>query len=483
MVSHNNNTNNILARLDTRAFLKIGILVCGAFLVKFYALHTIGLNAAQSLSLAIFLMSILGTLLFWELRLGVAFIGVAVLLMARVLSLEEMVRFASVDIILFLIGMMIIVGLLKDAGVFNALLSYFIRLRDFSARRLIIAFVLFAALSSCLIDEVTSAILTTTLILEVCDFYEVNPLSYIILGVLATNVGSAGTVLGNPIGIVIAKHSGFTFEDFIKIAFPISLLMLFVITFLFLVLQKKKIAELEQKIKKESDNVFFKRLLDVPMEAGAKKALGLFGAIVLFIGMHHRIELLLGLETNTVLIAAPLIAAGLIIISGKERADKIFENQQSQLWTLFFFLLLFAQAGTLKHTGVTDFIAMRFGETLLRVQGILPSIMLWLSALVSGFLDNMVFVVSMSPAILSLQDAGMPVKALWWAVLFGGCFGGNLTMIGSTANIIALGLLEKQRKDIRITFWSWIKVGFVITIATILCTWLVLLGITALGVI
>jgi Na+/H+ antiporter NhaD/arsenite permease-like protein len=466
-----NHTDTILFRLDRKVLLKFTILLVVAFFIKFLTPRYLGINPQQSVSLAIFLMSVLGTLFFWELRLGVAFMGVSILLLAHVLSLHELTKFASIEIILFLISMMIIVGLLKDAGVFTSFLSYFVRMKNFTARKLIFALGVFAALSSCLVGEVASAILTTALILEICDFYEVNPLPYVVMGVLATNIGSVGTVLGNPIGIIIATKSGLTFEDFLKIAFPLAVVTLVSMMFLFMLFNKKSIGVLNERIKRESDNDFLWRLLNIPMEKDAKTALWVFSFIVLLIMAHHRLEMLMRLEVNTLLIAVPLIAAGLIIVVDKQRAKKIFASEESELWTLFFFILLFAQAGTLTHTGVVKTIATRFFDDLLHIQSWLATIILWASSIISGFLDNVVFVVSMTPVMVSLKDAGIPVTALWWAVLFGGCMGGNFTMIGSTANIVALGILEKKRGDIAVNFIAWIKIGFVITLATMLCAW------------
>lgn len=462
--------------------IKFLFLITVAVSVNIFAPSLAGLNAQQSLSCAIFLMSILGTLLFWEFRLGIAFSGVSILLLSGVLSIEHMVKFASVEVVFFLMSMMIIVGMLQDAGVFQSMVGYFIRMRNLSGKRLVIALCAISAISSCLLDEVTSIMFTAALILEICDFYEMDPVPFLIMGVMATNIGSSATVLGNPIGIIIASKSGLTFEHFLKFAFPLAFLSLGLMMLLFIISNKSLIDSLNTKIKRDFDNDFFRSLLDIPMEKRARKALQIAGVIFIFIVLHHRIEVFLGLETNTVLIAVPLIAAGLILIMSKEHAKTRFLNAHQDWLTLFFFMFLFAQAGTLKHTGVTAVLAENFSSHPFFLGKGLMSVMLWLGAIVSGFLDNVVFVVTTIPIIQSLSDAGMRVQVLWWAVLFGGCIGGNLTMVGSTANIVALGLFEKKYKK-TINFFTWIRYGFLITLCIITFLWAVLFLMMLLGII
>lgn len=105
---------------------------------------------------------------------------------------------------------------------------------------------------------------------------------------------------------------------------------------------------------------------------------------------------------------------------------------------------------------------------------ILTSVILWVSAIGSSVLDNVVLVAAFVPIIHSFQDIGINTKPLWWALLFGGCFGGNITMIGSTANIVAIGLLEKEKK-LKIGFLQWFRVGLIIGIATTAIVWLALI--------
>jgi len=171
----------------------------------------IGLNVQQITAVSIFSASVFATLLFWDFRVAIAFLGIAILLITKTVDLENIVKFASLEVILFLVGMMVLVGLLREVGLFAWLVTLILRIRKPTAKKFVFAISILSALLSCCIDEVTSIIFMVAAILEICDYFEVEPTPYIIISVIATNIGSTGTVLGNPIGILIASKSGLTF--------------------------------------------------------------------------------------------------------------------------------------------------------------------------------------------------------------------------------------------------------------------------------
>ena len=135
-------------------------------------------------------------------------------------------------------------------------------------------------------------------------------------------------------------------------------------------------------------------------------------------------------------------------------------------------MFLFAQAGTLQYTGATDELAKRLSAIAGNSQPVITGLILWISTIGSSILDNVVLVAAMIPVVQSLKGAS--AQALWWALLFGGCLGGNITLVGSTANIIALGILEKE-KNIRVTFLRWFGAGLTVGLVTTTVVWVVLL--------
>jgi Na+/H+ antiporter NhaD/arsenite permease-like protein len=451
---------------------KITVLILLAAVVATVAAG-IGFDKRQIITLAVFSVSILGALLFWQFRVSFAFFGSSILLLTGIITLEKFIIYSSMEVILFLIGMMILVGCLKELGFFAWLLSKTIVIPRLTAKKFMIGLTFTSALLACILDEVTSIMFMIMLIFEFSDYYEVDPIPFIIASVFATNVGSSGTVIGNPIGLLIAAKSSLTFEDFIMRAFPIMILSLFILLGPLMLIFRKALRELDERLQEFGPTDFLVKLLKVPPEKNLKIGFVIFGATLALLATHHRWEVLLNLKANTILLITPLISASCVMIWRRQKARDYVEKDV-EWWTLLFFLFLFAQAGTLTHVGIASFFA---DKLLLLVEGsrnILVGIVLFGSAFISSMLDNVVVVVSFIPIIKSLVAVDPLYRILWWALLFGACFGGNMTIIGSTANLIAIGQLEKAKKT-SITFWQWFKVGFIVSIITLVFVWMVFL--------
>jgi Na+/H+ antiporter NhaD/arsenite permease-like protein len=429
-------------------------------------------DTRQTLASTIFLATVFGTLMFWKFRVAIAFVGLVLLLVTQTVDLTTAIEFMNLDVILFLVGMMVIVGLLRRCGFFRWLLSHVIRLSRFEPHWLMIIILLLAATMAALVDEVTSILFITALVLELCDHFEVNPVKYVIAVVLATNIGSSWTVLGNPIGILIAFESGLAFEDFIRFALPVGLISLFVLIIITLIWFRKDFPELSERYKRE---LLRGGIRDQAADAGVRFLAGwdeiknrklfngsvaIFVAVVISLVIGHRLELLLGLETNTLLFAIPILGAGIIMLWQRREARE-FIQRDVDWWTLVFFMFLFAKAGCLQYVGLTD----RIAEVMLNLNGggvniNLPVIiMLWVSGGLSALADNVVVVAGLVPVAHTLS-VELSTSAPWWALLFGACYGGNMTMIGSTANIVALGMLESKTGHL-IKFRYWLRVGLV----------------------
>lgn len=433
----------------------------------------IGLNSQQALAISVFSASVLGTLFFWDFRLSFAFLGISVLLITKTIDIDNMVKSASLEVILFLIGMMVLIGLMKSTGFFAWIVSLILRIKNLSANKFLISISVISALLACAVDEVTSIIFVVAAIFEICDYFEVDPTPFLIISVLATNIGSSGTVLGNPIGILIATKSGLSFEDFIIKAFPLMLLCVAALIVIIKFWYKKTLLNLGQKIKEFGANEMLIRLISIPPERELKISLAVFGATLFFISLHHRLELFWDLEPNTILVVMPLLSSGAVMI-WKWRKAREYIEKDVEWWTLLFFMLLFAQAGTLKYTGATDVLAKKLAALAGNSSSVLVGIILWISTIGSSILDNVVLVAAFIPVIQSFQDLNLNLHPLWWALLFGGCLGGNITLVGSTANIVALGILEKE-KNIRMNFFRWFWVGLTVGVVTTGIVWLALI--------
>ena len=425
--------------------------------------HSFKLNNQQVIASSIFVMIVMATLLFWNFRLAIAFIGIGVLMGTNTLDLPTFIVECKIDVILFLVGMMVTVGVLRELGLFTWIIQSVIKTPKMTGRMFVIMVIFLSAIMSCIVDEVTSIVFMATLVFQVCDTLKIPPMPFLIISVMATNIGSSGTMLGNPVGILIGQNitPPLSFVDFIIWSFPIMIITLTVVMFILLWWYRKEIEHLSVRLSERREmGMGLGPLINVPY----KRGLAILAGMISFIGLHHWIEIKLGLAPNTVLIVAPLVIAGILMVFRQERARHYIEADV-EWWTLLFFMMLFAVAGSLQHTHVTEEIANHFQSAFGNKPALLMPIIITLSALGSALVDNVVFVAAFVPVVDKLEQT-----PLVWALLQGVCLGGNITMIGSTANIVALGMAEKRYRT-SIKFFEWLKVGLVVGIVSCLVAW------------
>jgi Na+/H+ antiporter NhaD/arsenite permease-like protein len=157
----------------------------------------------------------------------------------------------------------------------------------------------------------------------------------------------------------------------------------------------------------------------------------------------------------------------------REKARSYIEHDV-EWWTLLFFLFLFAHAGILAETGVAEALAQKLFVLVADSKILLITTIIFGGAFISSALDNVVVVAGFIPILNSMQVMLKTENILWWALLFGACFGGNMTIIGSTANIMAIGTLERRRK-VSIGFVYWLKIGIIVGLVTLVFITLALL--------
>jgi Na+/H+ antiporter NhaD/arsenite permease-like protein len=326
--------------------------------------------------------------------------------------------------------------------------------------RLVFIMLFLSALFAAIVDEVTSILFMLSIVLSLCSRLRINPVPFVIMTVFATNIGSSATAIGNPVGVMIALNAKLSFGDFLEHATPIALAsfaaMLIACFFIF----KKEIEEFALR----SREISIKDLFEAHTSGNKLLDAAFFAAVFSALVFHAQLESALGVEKNSMLLGVALGAAGIVLLlEGKDARH--FVETKVDWWTLFFFMLLFASVGALEQSGVMEIAAKSFssvfGESRLLASG---AVML-LSGLLSAALDNVLAVAVFIPLVHDLQASGIGGTYLWWSLLFGATMFGNLTMIGSTANIIALGLIEKRGLP-RISFFQWLKVGAAITAIT-----------------
>jgi len=254
-------------------------------------------------------------------------------------------------------------------------------------------------------------------------------------------------------------RSGLTFEDFIQTALPVGVISLISLIIIVLIWQKGDLRLLGEKVaikSKEAQEGFLDQWAKVEDVKFFRGSAVIFILVILGLGLHYRAELALGLEHNTLLVAISIFGAGVVMLWKRTLARELL-MREVDWWTLVFFMFLFAKAGCLKYVGLTDIASdylMGLGEGSLLI---LIPLVLWVSGILSAVMDNVLVVATFVPVMQNLAEQ-LGTDILWWALLFGACYGGNMTMVGSTANIVSLGVLE-DRKGIHMTLRYWMKIG------------------------
>jgi Na+/H+ antiporter NhaD/arsenite permease-like protein len=371
-----------------------------------------------------------------------------------------MIDYMSLDVVVFLVSMMIIVETTERTGIFRAVGNYLVKVSNSSPKRLIVSFMLLAALLAALIDEVTAILIIGTIVIETCQRLRLDLKPFMLSTVFAINIGSAATVLGNPVGVLIAFKAGLSFEDFLVWATPVVLVCLGATIIIVLAYFRKQLVSLNTPLDSTAPAQF-----DWKKDRKCPLALCLFLFTLILIGLHARLESFLDLEKNTLLLAIPFIAAALALTMHHKEAKEIVEGGVDW-WTLLFFMFLFAKAATLEQTGVVDRAAEGIIHAANGNEFILSSILTWPMFFLSGTIDNVPLIAALIPIVHAIEQSGVVVYQYWWVILFVGCFGGNLTLVGSTANIVALGQMEKKTGG-SIGFLEWIKIGFIVCVVTL----------------
>jgi len=438
-------------------------------------LARLGLTGPQTMAVAAFCAILYGAIFFWRYRLAFACFGIAFLLSFGLLDVPHLIEFAGLDIILFLIAMMTIVGFLEEKHFFEFVIDHLLRIVGPHPKRIMVVMMVLASVSAALVDEVTSILFMVAAMLNLLGRSKINPAPFILMLVFTTNVGSSATVVGNPVGVIIALRSGLTFLDFLRWATPISLICLAATIPICLTMFANDIKALKSVLAGKRGERALEHLVEEEhvTRKGVRLSGWLFGGVVLGLVLHHPIEDWLHLPNNTMLLGIALIGAGFALTFSGEKARTLVEKRVDW-WTLTFFLMLFASVGTLKQMGVTGVIA----QSIINLSGgsipILTTLFAWSSGLLTAVMDNVLAVATFVPIVNDVASAGLQTFPLWWAMLMGGTLMGNATLIGSTANIVAVGVLERREMG-EITFAQWLKPGLIVAITSLVIANLLIL--------
>ncbi|MDF2591093.1 MAG: ArsB/NhaD family transporter [Clostridia bacterium] len=387
-------------------------------------------------------------------RTVVALFGAVLMIIFQVIP--QKIAFGVIDFntIGLLIGMMIIVIILRKTGIFQYIAIRTAKASKGDPWKIFLLFSIITAIASALLDNVTTILLIAPVTLVITDTLKLNPFPFLFAEIFAANIGGTATLIGDPPNIMIGGATGLGFMDFLTNLAPVAVVV-FIVTLLILKFMFRKEFKVTEENKKkvlgfdEHKTIQDKKLL---IQSGIVLGVTIIGFI-----LHQAVHL----ESATV----ALFGAVLLLLISKVDPDEVL--MEIEWSTVFFFVGLFILVGALEEIGVIKMLAEKLVALTKGNMLVTSMLILWFSAIASAFVDNIPFVATMIPLIQNMQSiSGIDVSPLWWSLALGACLGGNGTIVGASANVIAAGMLEKRGN--KIGFIKYIKLAFPLMIVSII---------------
>ncbi len=389
-------------------------------------------------------------------RTAVAIFGGALMIIVGIFLgfYDQHMAVAAIDFntIGLLVGMMIIVAITKETGLFQYVAIRAAKIAKGQPWRIMVLFAVITAVFSALLDNVTTVLLMVPMTLVICDNLKINPIPFLLMEILMSNIGGTATLIGDPPNILIGSAAGLSFLDFVVNLGPVIIIIFLAVLPFF----KWKYGH---QIQTETENI--DKILKLNEKESItdpvllKKALLVLSLVILGFFFHGA----LGMEGATIAI----FGAGLLLILDQKNIEKALHEVE---WiTIFFFIGLFVIIGGLEQVGVISWAASKLLELTGGSLAVTSILILWGSAFFSAFVDNIPFVATMIPMVKEMHTIFADLNPIWWSLALGACLGGNGTLVGASANLVVAGLAGKS--GYHITFKDFLKVGIVVMIITV----------------
>lgn len=388
-------------------------------------------------------------------RTLLAMVGAVLMIALGIVDQESAVHHIDFNTLGLLIGMMIIVNTTAETGLFKYIGIWTARKAGGNPVTILWLLALITAIGSAFLDNVTTIILMVPVAFSITRQLKVRAFPYVFSLVIASNIGGTATLIGDPPNIMIGSAvKELTFVAFLQNLAPIVLLIMAVTLPIFILLFRKSLKTAPEQ-QKSIMNIRLNGL--ITDQKLLVKCLVVLGLTLLGFFMHQTFHL----ESATIALAGAFL---LLLITGEHVMERAFQTVE---WpTIFFFIGLFVLVGGLIDTGTIK----RLAEWAIHLTGgdalLTSMLILWLSAIASSFLDNIPFVATMIPMIQDMGSMGIAnLEPLWWSLALGACLGGNGTLIGASANLIAAGMSAKEGEPI--SFMKYLKYGFPLMILSV----------------
>ncbi|SDO83827.1 ArsB/NhaD family transporter [Selenomonas ruminantium] len=391
-------------------------------------------------------------------RTIVGIFGAMLMILFGIISQETAIHHIDFNTLGLLMGMMIIVNITSETGLFNFLAIWAAKKVKAKPVALLVALSAITAVCSALLDNVTTVLLTVPITFSITSQLKVDVKPYLMAQIISSNIGGTATLIGDPPNIMIGSAVGLSFMDFLQNMTLVSVVIFIVVQAVLVAIYGSKLKttpELQDKVMR----------LNAKSQIADKALLKKCLAVIFFTITLFTLHGALGLETAT----AALTGAGLLLLITYTRNEAMIAKVLSKVeWlAIFFFAGLFVLVGALVETGVIKAMA---AEALTVTNGNVPMtamLILWMSAFASAFIDNIPFVATLIPLIQDMGQMGLSnLEPMWWSLALGACLGGNGTLIGASANVVVASLAAQHGKQI--SFIGFMKVAFPVMILTII---------------
>ena len=368
--------------------------------------------------------------------------------------IDQHEAFAAIDlnVIFLLAGMMVIAAALAKTGFFDWLAVRSVRLSHGHPMRLLLILATVTAVLSAFLDNVTTVVLTTPITLAISRRLGVTPVPYLIAQILASNIGGTATLIGDPPNILIGSAAGLDFADFIVNLAPVTVLVFIAYVVIMRIVFRGRLEVPEERREAAIEATEAATITDPRLLV---KVLVVAGATLVGFLLHST----LGLEAATI---ALLGATAVMIVGGLDPHRTLREVEWS---TLFFFVGLFILVEAVVHVGIVGGIATAFADMARGDAGLASIGLLWISAVASAVVDNIPYTATAIPVVEQLIATGLPSDALWWSLALGACLGGNLTLVGASANIVVANMAMREGHPIR--FFEFMRYGAVVVLVSL----------------
>lgn len=383
-----------------------------------------------------------------------ALLGGILMILLRVLDQHEAFALIDLNVILLLAGMMIIANIMAKTGIFQWIAVETVRRTGGNPYRLLVATSIVTALASAVLDNVTAVVLLTPITFFVAKRLGTSPVPFLISQILASNIGGAATLIGDPPNILIGSAFGKDFNAFLDTVAPICLVALVAYLFFARWLFRRELREAVTALEPEDIERLLREERTIENVPLMRKSLVVMALTIVGFVVARPLQL----EGATIAITGAVL---LMIVA---RVD-VHEILKTVEWpTLFFFIGLFMLVGGVVKAGIIAGIA----QSALQVTGgdvrVASVLLLWMSAIISAIVDNIPYAATMIPLV---QEMGrtIEVEPLIWALSLGANLGGNATIIGASANVVVSSMSEARGYPI--TFMSYLRYGVPATLLTL----------------